>query len=330
MSTGNNSSSFARGPAGVLSGAGFTQSIRDSAEAIANASAHVKIDRGAVAGYTAALLGRYPLVTKLNESHFLSEASPKQTAAYILALDTVNFGSGWFPLAREAGIELEYAAVAKGLKSAFMTGRLNTPRKWANARAADCHDIFGVPPNAHPELDGLMDLFAAHLRASGERVLADYGGEVLNLIDAAQGSAVALAATVSQWPNFSDAPFYKRAQIFAADIHLGLRGRVGADFCDMYELTCFADNMVPHVLRCDGILNYTPLLAAKIDAGVALEAGSAEEIDIRAAAIHAVELMKRAAGGKATSVNLDHILWNRRYEAEAYSKPPHRTMTVWY
>ena len=28
--------------------------------------------------------------------------------------------------------------------------------------------------------------------------------------------------------------------------------------------------------------------------------------------------------------NLDHILWNRGYEAGIYEKPAHRTFSVWY
>ena len=45
-------------------------------------------------------------------------------------------------------------------------------------------------------------------------------------------------------------PFLKRAQIAAADL---CRAGV-AEFADLGELTMFADNLVPHVLRLDGIL----------------------------------------------------------------------------
>ena len=48
--------------------------------------------------------------------------------------------------------------------------------------------------------------------------------------------------------------FFKRAQIAAAD--LALAGIAPAD--DLGELTLFADNLVPHVLRVDGVLESTP------------------------------------------------------------------------
>ena len=51
---------------------------------------------------------------------------------------------------------------------------------------------------------------------------------------------------------FDDRGFYKRAQIVAADLALAGVAR----FRDLDRLTIFADNLVPHVLRCDGVLVY--------------------------------------------------------------------------
>ena len=53
-------------------------------------------------------------------------------------------------------------------------------------------------------------------------------------------------------PFFDDVGFWKRAQIAAND--LALAGV--AEFDDLDELTIFADNVVPHVLRVDGVLVY--------------------------------------------------------------------------
>jgi len=104
-------------------------------------------------------------------------------------------------------------------------------------------------------------------------------------------------------------------------------------FRDMEALTCFADNMIPHVLRCDGVLEYATALAEKIDAGIPLDAGSEEEVELRAASIHAIELMRAEAlreGRTLTAPNIDHVLWNRGYEPDIYARPSHRTLTVWY
>ena len=84
-------------------------------------------------------------------------------------------------------------------------------------------------------------------------------------------------------------PFYKRAQLTAADLAVAFGGEGWGCYRDLDRLTCFADNLVPHVLRCAQVLVYAPSLARRIDAGELLAAGSPEEVEIRAGAVHAVE-----------------------------------------
>ena len=81
----------------------------------------------------------------------------------------------------------------------------------------------------------------------------------------------------------------------------------------------FADNLVPHVLRVDAVLQLDPGLRAAIEAEELLEHGSAAEVELRAAAVHAVELLAAATGGRLSPPQLDQLLWNRgrgaRYKA---------------
>ena len=294
-----------------------------SAWAAQNAD-HVKINSAKIGDYHRQLFSKCPLVTHLDqEQHFISP-DREATASYVLALDSINFGSGYFHRG------LEYATVAGGLKKAFERGELNSPAQWAKATPEYFSRLLSVP------LHGLAALFARHLRASGEKILSGYQGQVVHLLEQSGYSAAKLAEIVAAWDSFRDVhcykgreiPFFKRAQILAADMHLALGG-----FKDMDRLTMFADNTVPHVLRCDGILEYDAALAAKIAAGVLLPSGGAEEVEIRAAAIHAVELIKQEAarhGLPVTSVNLDHMLWHRGYEPELYKRPKHRTLTTDY
>ena len=143
-----------------------------------------------------------------------------------------------------------------------------------------------------------MEHYAASLRDVGEHVLADHGGRFEALVEAADGSAVGLADLLAGWEAFADAstydgqpvPFYKRAQIAAADVN-----RSGlADLREEDRLTAFADNLVPHVLRIDGVLRLDPALEGGIDAGELLAHGSAEEVELRACAVHAIELLSAA------------------------------------
>lgn len=122
---------------------------------------------------------------------------------------------------------------------------------------------------------------------------------------------------------FDDPGFFKRAQIVPGD--LALAGV--AEFEDLNRLTIFADNLVPHVLRVDGVLRYEPELAAQIDAEQLLEPGDAER-EIRACAVHACELI--AAGLEVPPRVLDNWLWNRGQEPRYKVRPRHRTRTTAY
>ncbi len=77
---------------------------------------------------------------------------------------------------------------------------------------------------------------------------------------------------------------------------------------------------MPHVLRCEGVLAYGEDLSGRIQAGLPIPAGSPEEVEIRAVALHAVERMVariRAGGGATTTAHrLDFLLWNRGQRPE--------------
>jgi hypothetical protein len=125
-------------------------------------------------------------------------------------------------------------------------------------------------------------------------------------------------------PYFADHGFHKRAQITAND--LALAGV--ATFADLDDLTVFADNFLPHVLRLDGVLVLDADLAARIDAGVLLAPGCPEEVELRACAVHACELLA-ARFGVAPRV-LDNWLWNRGLEPAYARRPAHLCRTVFY
>ena len=121
-------------------------------------------------------------------------------------------------------------------------------------------------------------------------------------------------------------PLFKRAQIAAADLaNSGITSRAGLE-----RLTLFADNLVPHVLRLDGVLAFDDDLTAKIDAGTRLEHDSQEEVEIRAVALHAVELLVAAHPHRTTASALDWVLWTRGAAPRYKARPRHRARTTAY
>jgi hypothetical protein len=172
-----------------------------------------------------------------------------------------------------------------------------------------------------------MALFARHLRDLGDRIGDSFAAF------ARSGTVPELAAELARWPTWYDIspydgeaiPFFKRAQIAAADLALsGL-----ADPSGLEQLTLFADNLVPHVLRIDGVLAFDEELVRRIDAGELLEHDSPEEVEIRAVALHAVELLV-AAHGSTTATAVDNALWNRGAAPRYKAHPRHRARTTAY
>ena len=249
------------------------------------------------------------------ERHYL-EGSRTDVATYLLTLDAINFGSGWFPTLHKRPGCSGYFQVAWSLADHFRTHGAWSPAELRILDQATVAAVLEQDP-AHE----LMGLFAQALRDLGAW-LGD--AAAIDAIEAAGGSAERLAEALARgMPFFDDPGFYKRAQITPND--LALAGVT--QFHDLDRLTIFADNLVPHVLRVDGVLRYHERLAAHIDAGRLLPPGE-EEREIRACALHACELIARELG--IAPRTLDVWLWNRGQRPAYKALPRHRTRTVFY
>jgi hypothetical protein len=248
-------------------------------------------------------------------THFL-EGDEEQVAAYVLTLDAVNFGSGWFPtLALPEGVS-GYELVARGLAERFRADSPWSAAELRELRAAELAVLLGQPADHE-----LMPLFARALRELGTWL---GHRSAIDVVAAAGGSSQRLVAELAggmvMW---RDAGFLKRAQIAASDLSLAGVAR----FRDLHRLTIFADNLVPHVLRVDGALHVDPGLAAYIDAGCLLPPGE-QERELRAAAVVAGEVLARRHG--VTEWELDNVLWTRGQGQRYAATPPHMTRTTFY
>ena len=313
--------------------------VRAGCKAVAERASFIQINHDFIPAYADAL----PLDNAIqpehdSESHYLGH--DEDTAAFFLTLDSINFGSGYFPhLQKRPGMS-GYFTIARCLNDRFKTKGPLAARDLTRLTPEDCTQIFEQHP-ANKPIDELMRLFAQALNDLGRYVQTDFDGSFTALIQAAGASAERLIQLLIRMPFFNDLqqydqiqiPFYKRAQLAAADLSLAFAGRGLGRFDDLQNLTIFADNLVPHVLRVDHILIYTDALISRIDAGKQIAAGSPEEIEIRACALHAVELIQNrivSSGHKITSMELDFLLWNRGQQPAYKSIPRHRSRSVFY
>lgn len=297
---------------------GVLDDVRSHAAQIAASSRFVTIRREAIPSYARALpLAESPQLD--GATHYLGE--PDATLAYIVTLDAINFGSGYFPHLKKRPGMSGYFTVASSLKDAW-------PLSVSDLRhitALDCARLFGQSRGDDASVDELMGLFATALTDLGDYVVSRFDGKFVSLVKAADHSGERLVAILAEMRFYRDVGFYKRAQLTAADLSLANVAR----FWDLSDLTIFADNLVPHVLRVDGVLRYEADLLERINREELIPSGSPEEQEIRACALHAVELIKAERPG-VTAMELDYALWNRGQQPAYKAEPRHRTRTVFY
>lgn len=321
-------------PAGAPAGV-FDEVRRRCAEVAAGAT-WVRVDGDRVAAYAASLPEEAGAASP--DPLFHDAGSPEATLAFVMTFGSIAFGSGWFPHLDKLDGRSGTVTIATRLRAWFDAGTPSADDlagldQWVVAR------MLGQP--ADGPAGELMGHYAAAMAGLGRFLLDRHGGSFAGPVEAAGGRAEALVAELATMPAYRDVwahptgpvPFYKRAQLTAGDLAVAFGGDGWGRFDDLDRLTLFADNLVPHVLRVDGVLHEDPALVARIEAGELLDPGSAEEVEIRACAVHAVELIVAALheqGRPATAAAVDHLLWRRGQDRRYKSVPRHRCRTLSY
>jgi hypothetical protein len=234
-----------------------------------------------------------------------------------------------------------YTALAVALRKAVEAGVPLSDTAFLSALSLDDMRALLAPEPGHQEIP-LIAARLAHLREAGRALDERWDGSFASAIAAAGGSAPGLIAEVlTALPSFRDTAsyrgrevhFYKRAQILIADLHGALDGDALGTFHDLDQLTAFADYKVPQILRQFGILEYSPELARTINRLDLIPPGDEREIEIRAATVWAVELLRHALteqGRPMAAYEIDWLLWNAAQSLPADSEPYHHTVTVYY
>lgn len=168
-----------------------------------------------------------------------------------------------------------------------------------------------------------------------------YQSQASNLIKACGKDARKLLGLISEnYPSFRDVssyngvsvPFYKRAQLWVIDIFHFFDGQGLGELEHTDIITALADYKVPQSLRHFGIINYVPELADLVDNKIELAYNSPAEVEIRAANIWSIELLRRSIAKNIptiTSTEINDYLWLQSQSAEGMA-PYHRCRNVFY
>ncbi len=186
----------------------------------------------------------------------------------------------------------------------------------------------------------LLDERAAILRKNAASLKENFGGQALNLIEAADRDAVKLFRLLLQhFPSYKDIASYngrevvflKIAHLLALDLEYRLSHKRQPFLKNFDQLCVFADYKLPQLLRAFGILKYGQALSNMVDSYTLVPQGSPEEVEIRAGAVWGVELLRQQLQAYS-SVQIGHVIWlmSQDQELQARIKPYHRTYTTFY
>jgi hypothetical protein len=317
--------------------------VLETAKKVAEQSLQVQIDGQALVRFSKNLVEKGINLPPWETLYHFYDAGEK-TVFYLLVLDTLNFCFWPAPEAMKWEIEYKsrklsgYYAVAVTLKQALDSGIPIDRAEYLVELSLDgLKEILG----GRGELQ-LLEQRVQNLNELGRALLEEYNGKASELVESAGESAIALVRILyRRLSSFRDVakyrghqvPFYKRAQILAADLYGAFQGMKWGGFTDMDKLTAFADYKLPQVLRHAGILRYGPELANKVDQEILIEEGSRVEVEIRANTIWSVELIRQELermGRDLKAFEIDWILWNLGQDEAFKEKPYHRTVTIFY
>jgi hypothetical protein len=319
-------------------------SVLPSCLAVVEQSRYVQINTTAIENLVAdnAHLTISPLTLGPAPYHFCD--STGATAEWLFLLDTVNHcfwpDAGSSPWTVEYNNEVlsGYWALAASLKRAMEEGfsihRATTLAELDSQTLAHIFRGRGKIP--------LLEERVRNLRQAGQVLLDRFQGSFIYLLEEVGGSATKLVDLLAkEFSSFNDTAdysnrkvyFYKRAQLLVHDLWCTFSGQSWGNFVDLENLTAFADYKLPQVLRHLSILQYKPQLADLIQNLVPIPAGSPEEVEIRAATVWAVELLRQKLthhGFRVNSPHLDNWLWHLGQEDAYRALPYHRTRTIFY
>ncbi|MFH0983827.1 MAG: queuosine salvage family protein [Planctomycetota bacterium] len=308
--------------------------ILESCRRVVWGARQVRIDDGALQRH-AARLARLGISNPRLPEALRFHGSRAACASFVLLSDSLNF-CFW----SEQPWEVTFAGRQWTRTWALLAGLVRAiqadptwlqARRWAEAQGPEVDELFrgvGRIP--------LLDERVAVLRETGTVLLSQYEGSFVNLVEEARSAAPAVARLLARdFPSFRDmaqydgepVAFLKRAQICAADLasHGSAEGHEALAGLD--ELTVFADYRLPQLFRHWGILKVVDPLAEQIESLREIAAGSAEEVELRAATICIGDRLARAL--PAPAWQLDYFLWERSHDAEVTVRH-HRTRTIFY
>lgn len=317
--------------------------VLQSIKRVVKHSSHVSTDMSAIKDFVKTVDPREFDQTELKDGKTELQFSESEYISYIFVMGSLQFcfwgDPKWSIVIDGKGYDGSTALI-KALRKAHHDG---IPILRPDYLADLTHDELGSVLAGSPTIP-LLDERVKMLRGLGEGVLTQFDGSFDNILKEAGNDAVEIVRIlVNEFQEvFGDSDdyqgervhFFKRAQIVPMYLASAFEhGITSQEISNTKGLTGLADYKAPQLLRHFEIIQYTPVLAEKIDSKIEITAGSEEEIEIRAFTIYANHLITKMLQEKfpeATRRRTHKILWFRSQKIDEEMKPYHRTRTTAY
>jgi len=317
--------------------------VLDSAWLVASKSKHVKINSIKIKEF-AKMFDRKSLKHWMEKSPFnLSGLNNDEKLAFLFTFNSISFSyfgdPKWISVHLGENGERGTWSLFVALRKARDEGALSLAPLdlMAIDKEKFSYILRGKEDVEIPLLEKRLEI----LREVGETVCRYHDSNFGNVVNSANRDALALLdIIVNEFPSFNDSAsfevekikFHKRAQLLISDIYNVFEGKDYGKLENIGKLTVCADYILPMVLRHIGILEYSLELSGRVDKKILIPAGTAEEIEIRANTIIAVEMIKEKLNPKfpdITSMMLNDYFWLEGNNVPLQI-PHHLTETTFY
>ena len=166
---------------------GLFDRIRSRCAEVTRRASHVQIDDGGLKAFALRLAQESWPEDDLDPAHRFA-GSESEMLAFVITLDAINFGSGWFPVLRKRPDMSGYRSVAMACREHFEAHgswsgevlRGTTPEAMAELLGQDSNDV---------EVAELMRLYARAWRDLGDWLASEHDDRFESIVDRAMHSA---------------------------------------------------------------------------------------------------------------------------------------------
>lgn len=212
----------------------------------------------------------------------------------------------------------------------------------------------GFDKDNHPMIIPAIEERTEIMHKVGKHLLEHYDGSFYNLLKESEGYAFfngngLVERLASEFSRFKDTytyenstvEIYKLAQLTVQALHcaLGQYGQLGEySIKDLDTITVCADYQLPRQLRDLNVLTYSNNLAYTVDNEELIEKNSLKELEIRASAVYAAQLLRDNINSyrldeelqPISSLEIDYFLWSSGRLLDLDKSKHHLTITEMY